>query len=139
MDAEGGVYLMHAANEGYYKLPGGGVEAGESMETALHREMREETGFTVQVVAPVGRVVQYHQTESFLQDSHAYVVRVAGQPETPLLTDEEAAAGFRVVRFPDMEAAITALEELRHNADWHSMLNRELVILRAAQQLEVVA
>ena len=41
-DAHNNVALLHATNKGYHKLPGGGVEAGESVEEVLAREMAEE-------------------------------------------------------------------------------------------------
>lgn len=40
------------AYKGTYVLPGGGVELGESLERALVREVKEETGLDVAVVDP---------------------------------------------------------------------------------------
>ncbi len=39
---------------GLYTLPGGGVEVGETLTEAVRREVREETGLTVEPVALAG-------------------------------------------------------------------------------------
>ena len=40
--------------KGFYSLPGGRVEFGESLHTALHREIAEETALTVEIVGLSG-------------------------------------------------------------------------------------
>jgi 8-oxo-dGTP diphosphatase len=59
-DAAGRLLLIrrgHDPHRGSWSLPGGRVEAGESVEQAVEREVLEETGLTVRAGAPVGRVL----------------------------------------------------------------------------------
>jgi len=53
----GQVLLVRRARspgKGFYSLPGGRVEFGESLQTALHREVREETGLKIEIVGLAG-------------------------------------------------------------------------------------
>ncbi|WP_406486525.1 NUDIX hydrolase [Streptomyces sp. NBC_01563] len=53
-NAEGKVLLLHRTADDYlgglWELPSGGVDAGEILTEALHREITEETGLTVTTI-----------------------------------------------------------------------------------------
>ena len=53
-DDEGRVLLGHRRDIDWWNLPGGGMEAGETVDEALRREVREETGLEVEVEQLVG-------------------------------------------------------------------------------------
>lgn len=60
-DPAGRLLLVRRAREpaaGTWSLPGGRVEAGESAEAAIVREMAEETGLVVEAGPLVGRVTR---------------------------------------------------------------------------------
>jgi len=44
--------------KGYWALPGGRVDLGETVEQTIIREVKEETGFDIAVVSKVG---EYHE------------------------------------------------------------------------------
>jgi len=51
---EEGVLLAHRRDIDWWNLPGGGMEAGETVDEAIIREVREETGLKVRVEQLVG-------------------------------------------------------------------------------------
>ena len=48
------ILLQRRSDNGNWNLPGGGVELGESLTIALHREVLEETGLTVGITRYIG-------------------------------------------------------------------------------------
>ena len=54
---DGKILLVRRARspaKGFYSLPGGRVEFGESLHTALHREVDEETALKIEIVGLAG-------------------------------------------------------------------------------------
>jgi 8-oxo-dGTP diphosphatase len=50
--------------EGYWELPGGKVEAGESLASALERELEEELGFKAAVGEEMARTIYHYDSGS---------------------------------------------------------------------------
>jgi 8-oxo-dGTP diphosphatase len=48
------VRRARSPGKGFYSLPGGRVEFGESLHTTLHREVDEETGLRIEIVGLAG-------------------------------------------------------------------------------------
>lgn len=49
------VALISVRDGEYYKIPGGGIEEGESEEQAALREALEETGCQVEIIKKIGK------------------------------------------------------------------------------------
>ncbi len=67
-DASGCLAVLQTPRGGF--LPGGGIEAGESPEDALRREVREECSFAIEVGRPLGAAAEYRDTPG-----HAFAIR----------------------------------------------------------------
>ena len=53
-DGDGRILLQQRSDNGLWGLPGGSVEIGESVRDAIVREVRGESGLTVEVIRLVG-------------------------------------------------------------------------------------
>jgi ADP-ribose pyrophosphatase YjhB (NUDIX family) len=92
VDRAGRVLLVRRARPpsiGSWTLPGGKLEEGESLEEAVLRELREETGLRANVVCALG-VVPIAR-EGFAYAIHEYLLTPIGDT-TPRAADDAAAA-----------------------------------------------
>lgn len=76
---------------GFWWLPGGGVEAGETHEQGLEREMLEETGYAVEILGEIGRANEFTQdpVNKRFHDKHCrfYAVRLVGDSKGARIAD----------------------------------------------------
>lgn len=86
----GGEYLLARRRDiGLWNLPGGGLEAGETVEDGLAREVLEEIGVTIRVVRLVGVYSKPQKSEVVL----TFLCKLATDRE-PTTSDEVSEVGW---------------------------------------------
>lgn len=95
-DERGRVAIVH--EEGDWYLPGGGLEAGETAEQALVREVREECGCGVEIVGEFAGAVEFLETRSQKKlevYARYFRARFVGASRAEFVTLDEARARVR--------------------------------------------
>lgn len=95
---EGKFLLTKRADNGQWCLPGGAVEAGESVAEACIREVFEETGLRVRVKRLVGVYSHPDQLVIYKDGNKAFIVAIHFEAElisgTPGLSNETTDFGY---------------------------------------------
>lgn len=136
------IAMMHSLKYDYYKLPGGGIEEGESLEETLIREVREESGLVVNTSSikefgMVRRIEKGMIEDIFIQENYYFLCEPEGEPEEQNLDDYEAEERF-TLEFVTVEHAI----DVNNNHDHGDKVNAQTfrgMIDRENRVLEFVA
>ena len=99
----GGKLAMQQAGEGYYKILGGGIDKGETRETALEREVREEAGLVVipESIRECGKVIEkrldiFDDHKIYYCHTYVYFCDVRDELVATQMTDSEKAMGYHM-------------------------------------------
>ena len=90
------VLLVKRADVPVWVLPGGGVEAQESPDAAVVRELKEETGFEVDIVR---KCAEYSPVNALSAPTHVYICRIRSG-KTCLSSETKAAAFHPLAKLP---------------------------------------
>ena len=106
-----GLYaVMYADKFMLHSLPGGGVEVGEDVLTALRREVYEETGCICDEIQELGIVSENHASLDYTQINHYFVVTTNHISRENYLTESEQ-ANCTVVKWVTFEEAVQLINE----------------------------
>lgn len=102
------VLLLYLKKNEVYNLPGGGLEAKETLEACVLRELKEETGYLGWNPIPSITVVEYYPNGIF--ESHFFRVGLANEIQgTRNLTAEEQEQGIEIM-WLSVEEALERLD-----------------------------
>lgn len=133
LDKEGNIAFQYIGRDGYYKLPGGGIDQGESIEDGLRREIREEAGSEIVIGEPIGLVIEYRNEFDVIQLSYTYLAELDGEVGEVALEQEEIDEGMVPMWLP-LDEAIEKIKSSKtdlYKAKF--IVDRDLRILESAK------
>ena len=98
---EGKILLTHELNSGWWLMPGGGQEEGETPEDCVVREVEEETGYLVRPVRRFLFMCEYY--EEYRYSGYFFVCEVIGMGKMKL-TEAEKRRGVQPEWIPLQDA-----------------------------------
>ncbi len=99
---DGMILLSHETVTGWWLIPGGGMEDGETPEACCIRETEEETGFIVKPLRQFLTLYEYYEEYRYI--SHYFICEITGAGRMRL-TDAEKRRGLKPEWLPLEDAA----------------------------------
>lgn len=108
---DGMILLSHETVSGWWLVPGGGLEEGETSEMCCVREVEEETGWLVQPLKEFLTLYEYYEEYRYI--SHYYICRITGRGQMKL-TEAEQKRGLE----PQWISLREAIDLFSHHQDY---------------------
>ena len=140
IDDEGFFYFVRAErNDDFGKAilietSGGGVEAGEDLQTAVKRELKEELGVEAEVLCRLGAVSDYYNLIHRHNINNYFLCRIISFGDKDLTKDEIEDFHLSTLKMT-YEEAVREYERRRETKIGRLIANRELPVLMRAEQI----
>ena len=113
-----GLFAMQQGKNGEYKIPGGGMDEGESIVEALAREVQEETGLVIipETMNELGEILEvrrdiFDDTKKYIAHSLHYSCEVEDVLLETAMTESEKQRGFQLA-WADIDTIIETNERI---------------------------
>ena len=113
-----GLFAMQKGKSGEYKIPGGGMDEGESIASALAREVLEETGLVLipESMETLGEILEvrrdiFDENLKYIAHSMHFACEVKDEVLETSMTESEKEKGFQLA-WVDIDTVIETNERL---------------------------
>lgn len=134
-DSQNRIALEYVSLRKYYKLPGGGVEKGESVLLGLRRECMEEAGCAIKPGKTIGKIVEYRDRYKIHQISYCYFAKVVGKKGKTAFTGSEKTNKFKLLWVPLKKAIALSRKAKPSTYESGFIIKRDLKFLEVAKAL----
>ena len=133
--ADNTIAVQHLQKRHYHKLPGGGVDQGESIEEALKREVQEEVGCECTIDTHLGVIIEYRNEQNLLHISYGFAATVQGNVFEPALEQAEIDQGMITKWISPHEALLQMKKDVPDEYQGPFILEREKAFLEEYTRL----
>ena len=139
-DEDGFFYFVRAQRDDDFgkavliETSGGGAEAGEDLQSAIKRELKEELGADADIICRIGIVSDYYNLIHRHNLNHYFLCRALSFGEKNLTEDERENFHLSVLKMTYAEA-VDEYEKRRETRLGRLIANRELPVLRRAKEI----
>jgi 8-oxo-dGTP pyrophosphatase MutT (NUDIX family) len=113
---------------------GGGVEAGEDLDSAIKRELKEELGAEVEVVCKIGVVSDYYNLIHRRNLNNYFLCKIVSFGDKHLTRDEIEDFHLSTIKLT-YEESLAEYEKRRETKLGRLIANREMPILKKANEI----
>jgi 8-oxo-dGTP diphosphatase len=126
--------LLFVSKHNYHKLPGGGIEKGESRMESLSRECLEEVGCEIKIEGEIGKIIEFRSKWNLKQISYCYYGEILTKGK-PNFTEKELNEGFEI-RWVSLNDAISkVMRNISEENKGFFTQKRDLEFLKEAKNL----
>ncbi len=124
------IAFQFVSKHNYHKLPGGGLNEGETILQGLKREIREENGCeNIEIIDEIGMIVEYRNELNVLQISYCYTAKTLGKMSDPEYDEEELENKFEPLWVPIDKAIKLLKNDKPDDYQGKFIVKRDLVFL----------
>lgn len=140
VDDDGYFYFVRANRDDDFgkatliETAGGGVEAGEDLNAAIKRELKEELGVDVEVICKIGVVSDYYNLIHRHNINNYFLCKAVSFGDKHLTRDEIEDFHLSTLKLK-YEEALAEYERCRCTSLGRLVANREVPVLKRAKEL----